>query len=861
MADAPFEKIRAAEPMPSDKPPRKGSPPPKERMILLGGLLLATLIAYLLVNDYLAGRELQRASAERWQLELERTAQATGYFFSERRHDLLNLGDSREISVFFENQALGMSMRYGLRQSLIAIREKLLRLQRGKTVGPEPIYRRLALVDTSGVALIDTAPEGTASTDWRSLTDPSAADASIQVLPPSAEVLISLAYHFKGKHVAQLLAWLNTSAIQGQLPADEYGETLLYYRDHGRMQSLAATTGAGRPPEIGSSVPLDPIEIRSANRRLAVLGRHVEHTPLVVLGVKRAAQAFGDADSDRQVLALSAFVLLVAIGAIYIQRQGLRAVVLQTRMEESQLKEREIALKNRALEQEIEVRRQMEERLREAKNAAEAANNAKSEFLANASHELRTPMSGIMGMAEILLSRLEDPAQRRMARTIDRSAQALLRVLNDILDVSRIAAGRVEIKPELCELRRLLDQIVALMAVPADQKGLRLSLVVSREVPIYVRTDTVRLRQILDNLLGNAVKFTERGEICVRVRTAETGGERQLEFSVSDTGIGISESARQKIFESFAQADGSRSRSYGGLGLGLTISAQLTVLLGGRIVLDPDSRSGSVFRVRLPLDGPSQQPATAPAQARIRVYSAHRATVEGLREGLAIHGIELEAIADLGALTQGGNPIPTDCRALVLDFRDADVAPEAVDLPPAIPAFMLTNYEGLPNLAGTTALPMPASSEDLARQILQLSLPQTAEHTAQTRREAPSVLLVDDNPTNLEIGVAMLERLGCTVHTAENGALAVAAVADGGYRLVLMDLNMPVLNGIDATRRIRAGEGRRAPVPVVGVSADMTPPERDDCLAAGMDTVISKPFTQAKLEEVLHLFAVRTRAA
>jgi signal transduction histidine kinase/ActR/RegA family two-component response regulator len=392
------------------------------------------------------------------------------------------------------------------------------------------------------------------------------------------------------------------------------------------------------------------------------------------------------------------------------------------------------ALIGRALRANRHALREHAAALERGRRELEAAMRAKSDFLARMSHEIRTPMNGVLGLSELLAETELDAEQRELLRTVQSSGALLLAIIDDILDLSKIEAGMLRIAPVPTDVRRLAREGLAILAPRAQGKGLTLACTVADGVPACVSIDPTRLRQVLTNLLGNAIKFTERGRVAVAL--AWSHGELSLE--VRDTGVGIAPEALESIFESFVQADDSIGRRFGGTGLGLTISRELVRGMGGEITVESEPGAGTCFRVRVP-------------------------------------------------------------------------APELEDQ------------------SGAAALSDPA-------------------HAA---RWDARVLVVEDNPVNLVVARRLIERTGCSVTCAANGAECLERLREARFDLVFMDCGMPVLDGFETTRRIRASESGARHLPIVALSASAFPGDVEACRAAGMDDFVAKPFGQAQLEGVL----------
>ena len=540
----------------------------------------------------------------------------------------------------------------------------------------------------------------------------------------------------------------------------------------------------------------------------------------------------------------------------------------------SQIRERDerLAVNRREL-QELVIERTRN--LESAAKEAEQSSRAKGDFLARMSHEIRTPMNGVVGMAELLQNTALDERQQRMLQTMRRSADALLEIINDILDFSRIEAGRLQVISDDFALTEMIEDVCDLLASRAQERGLELVCHVDKAVPAWGNGDPVRLRQIVINLLGNAIKYTERGHIVVRARLA---GQDEMQFrlrvEVEDTGLGIPEDELSRVFEAFTQVDSFETRKHGGTGLGLAITRQLVGLLAGELGVTSKLGQGSCFWFELPLANATRMPRIEPwalPSTRVLLVEAHEAGAAAIRELLAGTGVEVEVARsgtralELLAMYGPFGLLVVDCRLPDMDGSELLQRMVTSGLPP-VPVVMLTPVVAPPSRDGESAcepdewLVKPVRRTRLAETVnraLGLAVSESresGEHTLPAIRSLGlRVLLVEDSPVNLEVAGGMLDALGCEVVTASDGTLGVEHALGRRFDVVLMDCQMPLMDGYEATRKIRAAEAanQRAAVPIVAITANALPGDRERCLAAGMTDFISKPFTLRKLQAVM----------
>ena len=619
---------------------------------------------------------------------------------------------------------------------------------------------------------------------------------------------------------------------------------------------------------------------------LALIKERYPETEVVMMSGYSSMEAVGKA------LRLGAFdYLSKPLGDIHIITACIKRAIDKVRLQRSVAEHiQKLEEKTKELEDEISERKRVEQDLIEARSRAEQLAEAKSQFLANMSHEIRTPMNGVIGMTALLLRTELSERQRRYVDTVRRSGDSLLTIIDDILDFSKVEAGKIELQNINFNLARTVEDVAELLAPEAHRKQLQLMCHIHTNVPRWVKGDPGRLRQILTNLTGNALKFTDEGEVVIECEVVEEASTfSTIKFSVRDTGIGIAETHQKDLFNSFTQVDETNTRKYGGTGLGLAISKQLVELLGGEIGVVSGRNQGSTFWFDMPFRFAGQEAANSPSRdsnkltgCGILFVDDNPTMLEILKEhatswGMAPHCLRSAAEA-LQHLQERPNDLPAIQVALIDVFIPGmdgmELSRKIRELPKfdKLPIVMATAFPKRGDAeralkAGIAAyLPKPLRENELRECLLEVladervvEIPESlvTRHSMADQATilpgAPRVLVAEDNIVNQEVTREMLTELKFDSLVVENGKEAVEAFLEGGFSAILMDCQMPVMTGQEATQRIREIEEEQSltPIPILALTANVMAEDKRDALQSGMDDFLVKPINPSDLEAAL----------
>ncbi|MBP9905496.1 MAG: response regulator [Rhodoferax sp.] len=849
-------------------------------LVLAASFCLYTLV--LLWNVFSAQALLRTNADARLISDSQRRAAAIGDQMIERRDETVDLAESLEIDAYLVNKALGMSLQYGLIANLDAIDQRFRRKKEQKIVRGTPLLSEIVFFDESGVALSEQSSGVGPKLDLPAGFRKEAklwVDARHRLIAASAPVM------HKGTYSGVVLTTGDLTKLAPLLiaggngtPSPDYQELLI--SPEGLNLAVADNPTTFDPDLIADLMarPADRLLPLSAltHAPLGVSDQLVLRTPvpgiaLSLVTVIDRDTVYGHISSSLFLYTLSVFPFLLLWAAIAFDRQRQRTIQLQH--------------DNSALAKEVARREALELELQASVRRAEDASRAKSDFLATMSHEIRTPMNGVIGMTDLTLETELTNEQRDYLNIVKSSADGLLTIINDILDFSKMEAGKMVVERIAFDLHSLVSTVMKPLSMRAQERQLELICDVRHDVPRHVQGDPGRLRQILINLLNNALKFTEAGEVELMVSVQSQDVDVvQLEFAVRDTGIGIPDDKQRLIFEAFTQEDSTTTRRYGGTGLGLTICNRLATLMGGRIWVASQSGHGSTFHVLLPFGLAAAERMTVPLpdlrNKRALLIDDNAVNRQVLGRMVQLWGMQLtEAASGPSALTILNESEVQRFDLLLLDFHMPGMDGfEFVSRLRRDPRFSTIKIILLSSVAspgqgaqcrelGIDAyLTKPVAQHELELAIQTLFAREVGSaqeapakqlvtrHNLQQPSETLKILVVEDHPVNQMLILTLLEKWDHHHALAQNGQEALDLHAQDTFDLILMDMQMPVMGGLEATRRIRAREAANPDsvrTPIFALTAAALPEEQEAGFQAGVDGYIVKPISRQQLKELI----------